>query len=52
MESITVKAKTEALDTVTDFVEEMLAPCDCPMRTLLQLRLAIEEIFVNIASYA
>ena len=52
MESITVKAKTEALDTVTDFVEEKLAPCDCPMRTLLQLRLAIEEIFVNIASYA
>ncbi len=52
MESLTIKAKTEALDTVTDFVEEKLAPYDCPMRTMLQLRLAIEEIFVNIASYA
>ena len=52
MESITIAAKTEALDTVVDFVEEKLAPYDCPMRTLLQLRLAIEEIFVNIASYA
>lgn len=52
MESMTIAAKTEALDKVTDFVEEQLAPYDCPMRTLLQLRLAIEEIFVNIASYA
>ena len=52
MESLTVKAKTEALDTVTGFVEEKLASCDCSMRTLLQLRLAIEEVFVNIASYA
>ena len=52
MESLTVKAATDQLDTVTDFVEEKLAPCGCPLRTLLQLRLAIEEIFVNIASYA
>jgi sigma-B regulation protein RsbU (phosphoserine phosphatase) len=52
MNRITVEAKTDELDTVTDFVEENLAPYDCPMRTLLQLRLAVEEIFVNIASYA
>ena len=52
MDVITVKATTEELDTVTDFVEEKLAPYECPMRTMLQLRLAIEEIFVNIASYA
>ena len=52
MESMTIAAKTEELDKVTGFVEENLAPYDCPMRTLLQLRLAVEEIFVNIASYA
>ncbi len=52
MDSMTVAAKTENLDAVVDFVEEELAPFECPMRTLLQLRLAIEEIFVNIASYA
>ena len=52
VESLTVKARTDQLDTVTDFVEEKLAPCGCPSRTMLQLRLAIEEIFVNIASYA
>ena len=52
MNSMTVKATTDELDAVTDFVEEKLAPYECPMRTMLQLRLAIEEIFVNIASYA
>ena len=52
MDSMTVKAQTDELDKVTDFVEEKLAPYECPMRTMLQLRLAIEEIFVNIASYA
>ena len=52
MKSMTIAAKTEELDKVTGFVEETLAPYDCPMRTLLQLRLAIEEVFVNIASYA
>ena len=52
MDSMTVKATTDELDAVTDFVEDKLAPYECPMRTMLQLRLAIEEIFVNIASYA
>ncbi len=52
MDSMTVKATTDELDAVTDFVEEKLVPYECPMRTMLQLRLAIEEIFVNIASYA
>ena len=52
VESLKVMAKTDQLDTVTDFVEEKLALCECPMRTMLQLRLAIEEIFVNIAHYA
>ena len=52
MDSLTIAAKTESLDTVNDFVEEKLASYECPMRTMLQIRLAIEEIFVNIASYA
>ncbi len=52
MDRLIVPAKTEALDTVTDFVEEKLASFACPMRTMLQLRLAVEEVFVNIASYS
>lgn len=52
MDHIIVPAKVDALDTVCDFVEERLEPWGCTPRTLFQLRLAIEEIFVNIASYA
>jgi len=52
MEYLIVPAKTEELDRVYDFVEGQLESFDCPMRTLFQLRLAIEEIFINIASYA
>ena len=52
MEQLIVPAKTKELDRVNDFVERQLEQYDCPMRTLFQLRLAIEEIFVNIASYA
>ena len=52
MDSMTIPANLENLDTVNEFVEQRLAPFDCPPRTLLQLQLAIEEIFVNIASYA
>lgn len=52
MEYLMVPAKTEELDRVYDFVEGQLESFDCPMRTLFQLRLAIEEIFINIASYA
>jgi sigma-B regulation protein RsbU (phosphoserine phosphatase) len=52
MDSITVPAKIEELDRVNDFVMEKLASLGCGEGTLFQLRLAVEEIFVNIASYA
>ena len=52
MDNIIVPAKSEALETVNDFVEQHLSARGCPVRTLLQIRLAVEEIFVNIASYA
>ncbi len=52
MDHIIVPAKVDVLDTVCDFVEERLEPWGCTPHTLFQLRLAIEEIFVNIASYA
>ena len=52
MKSLTVPAKTECLDEVNDFVSEELEAYDCPMKVQLQIQLAIEEIFINIASYA
>ena len=33
-------------------MESVLETAACPMKTALRIRLAVEEIFVNIASYA
>ena len=52
MESLTVPAKIDALETVNEFVDQKLDAAGCPRMTQLQIRLAIEEIFVNITSYA
>ena len=40
------------MEEVNGFVEKQLEPWDCAQKLLFQLRLAIEEIFVNIANYA
>ena len=52
MVSKTVPAKIDQLDEVIDFVEQQLEACSCSMKAQLQIRLAVEEIFVNITSYA
>ncbi|MBQ7714177.1 MAG: ATP-binding protein [Oscillospiraceae bacterium] len=52
MKSLTIPAKPERLDEITAFVDEELEAYDCPMNVQLQIELAIEEIFVNISSYA
>ena len=52
MEKLIVPAGVGYLDEVTDFVEALLEEQGCPMKTQLQIRLAVEEVFVNIASYA
>ena len=51
-ESLTVPAEVEAMDTVHEFVERNLEECGCPQKAMFQVRLALEELFVNIASYA
>ena len=52
MKRIEIKATIENLDTVTAFIDEQLEAADCPMKTQMQIELAVEEIFVNIAHYA
>lgn len=52
MEKITVEAKVENLPTLIDFATEHFEARDFPMKTAMQMELVIEEIFVNIASYA
>lgn len=52
MTELTLTAKTENLDEVLDFVNEQLEAQGCSMRAQLELDIAIEELFVNIANYA
>lgn len=52
MRSITVPATDVDPAPVTEFVEEQLAFHRCSSRVLNQIAVAIEEIFVNIVSYA
>ena len=52
MRSLKIKAIVENLGIVTDFLNEQLEGTGCPMKTQMQIELAVEEIFVNIAHYA
>ena len=52
MKEITLDAVTENLSIVTDFINDELSRFDCSPKTLMQLDIAIDEIFGNIASYA
>lgn len=52
MKELVLDATTENLDTVIAFVTEQLEAVDCPMKVQMQLEIAVEELFVNIAHYA
>ena len=45
-------ATVDNLPQVMSFLEQMLEETDCPMKAQMQLAIAAEEIFVNIAHYA
>ena len=45
-------AEDSVLQEALGFVEEELDKHACPMKTIMQITVAIEEIFVNIAHYA
>ena len=52
MKELTVEAKIENIEAVTDFVNEQLEALDCPMKAQMQIDIAIDELFGNIAHYA
>jgi len=45
-------AKEENLDTVNEFVNRQLAQSSCSTDTRVKIDIAVEELFINIASYA
>ena len=49
---MTVEAAPENLPQVQRFIEEQLEPLECPMKAQMQIGVAAEEVFINVASYA
>lgn len=52
MKELTLHATIENLNNVLDFVNTELEKNDCPPKVCMQVEIAVEEIFVNIAHYA
>ena len=52
MTELNLAATVENIEVVTDFVNEQLEALDCPMKAQMQIDIAIDEIFSNIAHYA
>ena len=49
---LTVDATLDNLRLVNAFLEEHLEEADCPLKAQMQISVAAEEIYVNIAHYA
>ena len=50
--TIALDAVPENFAAVQDWIRDHLASVSCSMRTLLELDMIVEEVFINIASYA
>ena len=51
-DELDIEAVEENLDRVTRFVEEKLEVTGCTPKDVMQIGIAVEEIFINIAKYA
>ncbi|MBR7045735.1 MAG: ATP-binding protein [Lachnospiraceae bacterium] len=52
METLRIKALTDNLDRVLQYVDAALEIMGCSMKNQIQIDMAVEELFVNIAHYA
>ena len=52
MKELVIDAEVDNLDAVLEFIDGFLEEVSCPSKVMIQLNVAVEEIFVNIASYA
>jgi len=52
MKEITLEAKVDNLSSVLEFIDTELEMNDCSMKTQMQIDVAVEELFVNVAHYA
>ena len=52
MKEMTTEASVDSLANVLRFIDTELEEAGCSMKTQMQIDVAVEELFVNIASYA
>ena len=52
MKELILAATVENIEAVIAFIDEQLEAIDCPMKAQMQIDIAIDEIFSNIAHYA
>ena len=52
MNELRIEARIDNLSRVLAFVDEQLEMYNCSHKALVQIEIAVEEIFVNIAHYA
>ena len=52
LEKLVVDAKIECHDAVTEFIEKILSARGCPDKSLMEVDIAVDEIFSNIAQYS
>ena len=52
MKELNIAATVENIEVVTDFVNQQLELLECPMKAQMQIDIAIDELFSNIAHYS
>ena len=52
MREMTIEATVDNLNTVLGFVDEYLEEINCGMKAQMQIDVAVEEMYVNVANYA
>ncbi len=52
MKELTIEAAVENIEVVTGFIADELKALGCPKKAQIQIRIAIDELFGNIAKYA
>lgn len=52
MKELIIDATVKNIEKVTEFVDEQLERLGCPMKAQMQIDIAIDELFGNIAHYA
>lgn len=52
MKELTIDASLENIEKVTAFIDEQLESLGCPVKAQMQIDIAIDELFGNIAHYA